>query len=109
MSIFRSGLAAFAVLAAAGILSLGMSTPAVAQNAGLHAPSELSAQERRARTRIRVQPQSQPSFWPYPRPDEYSWPAPAPAYRQCEDWYLTEHRPSGTVVTPQMRCRWVRG
>jgi hypothetical protein len=28
-------------------------------------------------------------------------------YRQCVDWYLLEHRPSGDVVTPQIRCRWV--
>jgi hypothetical protein len=81
--------------------------PALAQDAGLRM-SEFSAQDR-PRARIRVQPQPQPPAWPYPRPDEYSWPAPAPAYRLCEDWYQTEYRPSGTVITPQMRCRWVRG
>jgi len=31
------------------------------------------------------------------------------AYRQCQDWYETEHRPSGTVIVPKMRCWWVRG
>jgi len=27
-------------------------------------------------------------------------------YRQCESWLAVEHRPSGDVITPQMRCRW---
>ena len=27
--------------------------------------------------------------------------------RQCVDGYALERRPSGTVITPQMRCRWV--
>ena len=26
--------------------------------------------------------------------------------RECIDWYQIEHRLAGTVVTPQMRCRW---
>ncbi len=30
-------------------------------------------------------------------------------YRQCVDWYELQHRPSGTVLFPEMRCRWVRG
>lgn len=103
MSIFRTGLAMAAMIGA--VLVTG---PAFAGDAGLRGPSELSAQERQ-RPRIRVTPPQQPAAWPYPRPDDYSWPAPGPAYRQCEDWYLTEYRPSGTVITPQMRCRWVRG
>lgn len=110
MSMFKAGFAGFAALAVGALLS-GV-VPAAAGEAGLAAMSEFSAQERvperRPRTRIRVQP-PQPAAWLYPRPDDYSWPAPAPAYRQCEDWYLTEYRPSGTVITPQMRCRWVRG
>ena len=67
---------------------------------------EFSAQSRteQERPRIRVRP---PAAYPYPRPDDYSWPGPG-AVRQCVDWYATEYRPSGTVVTPQMRCRWVR-
>jgi hypothetical protein len=103
MSIFRTGLLTLLVSC---LLSCGTFS-AVAEQPGLKAGSEFSAQERQ-RPRIRVQPQ-QPAAWPYPRPDDYSWPAPGPAYRQCEDWYLTEYRPSGTVITPQMRCRWVRG
>lgn len=74
--------------------------------AGLNAPvTEMSAQ--RKRPRIRVVPR-QPAAWDYPRPGYYSWPGPN-AVRQCVDWYQTEYRPSGTVITPQMRCRWVRG
>jgi len=30
-------------------------------------------------------------------------------YRRCVDWYELQHRPSGTVLFPQMRCYWVRG
>jgi hypothetical protein len=30
-------------------------------------------------------------------------------YRRCVDWYELQYRPSGTVLYPQMQCRWVRG
>jgi len=48
--------------------------------------------------------------------DPLRWREPTPAEaralshytRSCADWYALEHRPSGTVLTPQMRCRWVR-
>lgn len=72
--------------------------------------SEFSSQERqqRVRPRIRIQPEAQPPAWDYPRPGYYSWPGPG-AVRHCVDWYATEYRPSGTVLTPQTRCRWVRG
>jgi hypothetical protein len=30
-------------------------------------------------------------------------------YRRCTDWYELQHRPSGTVLYPHMRCWWVRG
>jgi len=32
-----------------------------------------------------------------------------PLYRRCVDWYELQHRPSGTVLFPQMHCWWVRG
>jgi hypothetical protein len=32
-----------------------------------------------------------------------------PLYRRCIDWYELQHRPSGTVLFPQMRCWWARG
>jgi hypothetical protein len=28
--------------------------------------------------------------------------------RRCVDWYAIEHRPSGEVLTPHMRCWWAR-
>jgi hypothetical protein len=68
--------------------------------------SELSAQQRRVRPRVRIT--RPPAAWIYPRPGRYSYPGPN-AVRQCVDWYAVENRPSGTVITPQMRCRWVPG
>jgi len=31
------------------------------------------------------------------------------AVRACDAWYEQEYRPSGTVIVPRMRCRWVDG
>jgi hypothetical protein len=50
--------------------------------------TDISAQRR---TRITVYPSYQPG--PY-------------ATRQCESWLQRENRPSGPVLTPQMRCWW---
>ena len=61
------------------------------------AASDLSAQQRRARTQIIVRPER---YLSYPGPN---------AVRQCEAWLQPENRPSGPVITPQMRCWWVRG
>jgi hypothetical protein len=65
---------------------------------------------RRARTRLRVRP-----LYPYrrthslyPVPYDIEYPGPN-GKRECVDRYVTEHRPSGTVIVPRMRCRWVRG
>ena len=95
-----------AVLGGTSLLGAAIvaSEPASAQSANA-APTASSAQGQ-PRARVRVQ-KSQPAAWPHPRPGEYSYPGPG-AVRQCEAWYATEHRPSGTVVTPQQRCRWVR-
>ncbi|MEA2981153.1 MAG: hypothetical protein QOF09_2976 [Alphaproteobacteria bacterium] len=67
-------------------------------------------QVRRARTRLQVRP-----IYPrrhynsvYPVPYSFDYPGPN-AKRECVDRYVTEHRPSGTVIVPRMRCRWVRG
>jgi len=27
-------------------------------------------------------------------------------YRQCTDWHVIEHRPSGDTVVPRTRCWW---
>lgn len=70
--------------------------------------SEFSAQSKqRLRPRVRVY-RYDPPFWEYPRPGIYSYPGPA-AKRDCRAWYVLEHRPSGTVMTPRMRCDWVPG
>jgi hypothetical protein len=46
--------------------------------------------------------QSRPQITVYPRSVE---PGPN-AKRYCESWLATEYRPSGTVITPRMRCFW---
>ena len=91
----KAGLAMVAAMLAAGFASSAAADPA---RSGLTAPpDEVSAQQRRPRTRIVV------------RPEQYlSHPGPN-AVRQCVSWLQPENRPSGPVVTPQMRCWWVRG
>jgi hypothetical protein len=86
-------IAAFSFIAALGLLiaspPTGSAAPAGAAVEARVSATDLSAQRRRrAPTRIVIVPLSR-------------------YYRQCVDWYLLEHRPSGDVVTPQMRCRWV--
>ncbi len=65
---------------------------------------------RKARPRLRVQP-----LYPYrryhslyPLPYDVEYPGPN-AKRACAARYVTEYRPSGTVVVPRMNCWWVRG
>jgi hypothetical protein len=75
------------MLALAAGLSVGVA-PAAAQSPGLRVPTDISAQRtRRVRPSIRVVPGDR-------------------LYRQCVDWYQLERRPSGAVITPQMRCTW---
>ena len=97
-----------ALVIAAVIVSPGGSTagPISSGETPRIAGTEFSAQTRQ-RPRIRIE-RDQPAAYDYPRPGPYA--PPGPGYvRQCADWYLTEYRPSGAVITPQMRCRWVRG
>jgi hypothetical protein len=80
------------VLWAAGLGLAAIATQpaasAPAKSAATTAPTELSAQQRRRPpARITVVPLSR-------------------YYRQCDSWLAVEHRPSGDVITPQMRCRW---
>ncbi len=77
------------------LVMLGMAGDALAQN----------NPQRRSPPRIVVTPQ--PSANPYP----VSGVAyPGPGYvRGCVSWLEQEARPSGTVIVPRMRCRWVRG
>jgi hypothetical protein len=102
-----------ATIVTALLFALLASAPGAAQSAGERvtagntvAPSE----PRRARTKLRVQPvypyRHYHSLYPVPYDVEYPGPN---AKRECVDRYVTEHRPSGTVIVPRMRCRWVRG
>ena len=73
-----------------GTLALG---PAVAGpvSGGVHTTfsNEVSSQERRPRTRLRV------------------YGGGRLLYRDCTFRLVQEWRPSGTVIVPRMRCRWV--
>jgi hypothetical protein len=66
--------------------------------------------QKRAPTRIIVRPilRNRHDATEFPRTDNLGYPGPN-AVRQCVSWLATEHRLSGTVVTPQMRCWWQRG
>lgn len=101
MPILAGAMLAFVAAPAAAAKSDG---PPEARPAGV--VQEVSAQSRR-RPRILVYPRRGPAAWTAPRPGIYSYPGPG-AIRQCADWYTVEYRPSGTVMTPQMRCWWVR-
>jgi hypothetical protein len=70
----------------------------------------LAAAPAEARTKLRVRPlyPYRHTNTPYPPPYDIEYPGPN-AYRECVDRLVVEHRPSGTVIVPRMRCRWVRG
>lgn len=83
-----SGLIAIGTIAV-GVLAADTG-PAAAQSAGYGPAAQERSQARRATrgpTRIQVTPNRQ-------------------LVRLCEDWLAVENRPSGTVIVPQMRCRW---
>ena len=80
----RAGLIIAAVLVVAGASA---SAPSVAAT---DTTKEISAQ-RRARVVI--------------TPARSGYPGPT-AKRECESWLQVENRPSGQVLTPQMRCFW---
>ena len=68
----------------------------------------LAQARRKARPQIRVSPR-----YPYrrfhttfPVPYTYEYPGPN-GVRHCVNRYVTEHRPSGTVIVPRMNCVWV--
>ena len=86
-------LIAIMALAALPVLGIALGAPpqAAAQTAPIAQPSgPASPPPHAARRRIVINP----------RPL---------LYRRCVDWYELQHRPSGTVLYPQMRCWWVRG
>jgi hypothetical protein len=110
-------LLALAVLAFLAVVPVASGT-AQAQPAGTAAEPEALMPDRaarRARPQARVRPQiSVRPRYPYrtfhttyPLPYDYEYPGPN-ARRDCAVRYVQEFRPSGTVIVPRMRCRWVQ-
>ena len=101
-----------ATIVMASLFALLAAAPGVAQSAGerVTASKAFAQSEPRARTRLRVRPiypyRHYNSF--YPVPYDFEYPGPN-GKRECVDAYVIEHRASGTVLVPRMRCRWVRG
>ena len=79
-------------------LSIVLAAALVGVTGAVAAPAANDSSEittpKRTRTQITVYPRSY-----YPGPN---------ATRHCEAWLQPENRPSGPVITPQMRCWWVR-
>ncbi len=79
------------------------SSPAEAQvaregpRANASQPVEATAQSRRRRTPTQLRVIRQRTY------------LPPTAVRTCDAWYEPEFRPSGTVIVPRMRCRWIAG
>ncbi len=72
------------------LVLLGATPPVFAQGSPLAGPALAGPPPRYVRHRIEINPGRL-------------------LYRRCVDWYELQHRPSGTVLYPQMRCWWVRG
>ena len=103
-----------AVLAILAVFALG-AFPSVAQpqqQPGASAEPEalVPNRPRRARPQIRVRPRYPYPYrnfhTTYPLPYDFEYPGPN-ARRDCNVRYVQEFRPSGTVIVPRMRCRWV--
>jgi hypothetical protein len=102
-----------ATIVAALLFGFVAAAPGMAQSAPERAGARdalAQSQPQRARTRLRVRPvypyRRTHSLYPVPYDIEYPGPN---AKRECVARYVTEHRPSGTVTVPRMRCWWVRG
>lgn len=99
----------------AAALLLGLADGAPAQTTDRNrlvrpVPKQKVYVQKRAPTRVIVRPtwRNRHDATEFPRSDNLGYPG-RNAVRQCVSWLATEHRPSGTVVTPQMRCWWQRG
>jgi hypothetical protein len=107
----------------AGVCSWALSAaPGVAQPAGQarstaaggpetlaqNAPSQ-TRRSLRVRPKIRVRPRHgyQRYHSLYPLPYDYHYPGPN-AVRRCTSRLVAEHRLSGTVLVPRMRCWWAQ-
>ena len=71
------------------------------------APREIIFAQAQSQPTAESRPARKPRARPQVRPQVtiYSYRS---MVRHCTDWYAEERRPSGTVVVPHMRCRWVR-
>ncbi len=81
-----------AIMTAAALAGTALSIPRLAMAAPQDevAPAPDVRPVVRARTRIYISPRQ-----------------PGPNSRRiCQSWLAQEYRPSGTVITPQMRCYW---
>lgn len=67
------------------------------QRVGVAQPLEATAQSRRRRAATQLRIERRRTY------------LPPNAVRACDAWYEQELRPSGTVIVPRMRCRWVTG
>jgi hypothetical protein len=102
MSKLRLAILAGCTLAAIG---LAANSPAeaqgangrVGQNAKASSSIEASTQSRRRRAPTQLYITRERAY------------LPPNAVRACDAWYEQEFRPSGTVIVPRMRCRWVAG
>jgi hypothetical protein len=93
----QARMAMMAAVTGLGLIASG-THPAAAQSVGPTAQGTVSAARTHSSDRIRLRPRRVPTrieIYPSQR-----------LYRQCVDWYAIERRPSGDVITPQMRCRW---
>ncbi len=67
------------------------------QRVSVAQPVDATAQSRRRRAATQLRIYRQNTY------------LPPNAVRTCQAWYEQEFRPSGTVIVPRMRCRWVMG
>lgn len=71
--------------------------PGDGQRVSIAQPVEATAQSRRRRSATQLRIERRRTY------------LPPNAVRTCDAWYEQEFRPSGTVIVPRMRCRWVMG
>ena len=113
MKVFGKVLATIVLVLLGGLIAASPSAALIVNEdesvSSIAVASKASAQKR-ARTRLRVRPvyPRHPYTTFYPPSYDVRYPGPN-ARRECVARYVEEHRPSGTVVTPRMNCRWVRG
>jgi hypothetical protein len=85
-----SGKSLIVIFVLAALPLIGAAPQALAQTPPIAQPGMASPPPRHGRGRITIRPGRL-------------------LYRRCTDWYELQHRPSGTVLFPEMRCWWVRG